>query len=72
MANSKVYVSEQDREKLEDLKASEKLIAQLNETWEEKLSKADEIKQDLITIFFFYGYLFNFSSDGIGRKNSEN
>lgn len=44
VANTKVFVSEQDRQKLEDLKASEKLIAQLNETWEEKLSRAEELK----------------------------
>ena len=43
-ANSGVFVSEQDRQKLEDLRESEKLMAQLNETWEEKLSRAEELK----------------------------
>lgn len=36
------FYSEEDT--IEQLKTSEKLIAQLNETWEEKLRKTDEMK----------------------------
>lgn len=36
------FYSEEDT--IEQLKTSEKLIAQLNETWEEKLRKTEEMK----------------------------
>jgi len=40
--NAKAFYTEEDT--IEQLKTSEKLIAQLNETWEEKLRKTEEVK----------------------------
>ncbi|CEF59380.1 Kinesin-like protein KIF1B [Strongyloides ratti] len=41
---SKLY-SANDKDTIEQLKTSEKLIAQLNETWEEKLKKTEDIRR---------------------------
>uniref|UniRef100_A0A158Q8M3 Kinesin-like protein unc-104 n=1 Tax=Elaeophora elaphi TaxID=1147741 RepID=A0A158Q8M3_9BILA len=43
--NEKAVYSARDHDTIEQLKASEKLIAELNETWEEKLRKTDEIRK---------------------------
>ncbi|RCN24062.1 hypothetical protein ANCCAN_30249, partial [Ancylostoma caninum] len=37
--------SARDHDTIEQLKASEKLIAELHETWEEKLRKTEEIRR---------------------------
>ncbi|VDK45590.1 unnamed protein product [Anisakis simplex] len=45
-SNTKKYLySARDHDTIEQLKASEKLIAELNETWEEKLRKTEEIRK---------------------------
>ena len=36
---------------VDQLHASEKLIAELNETWEEKLKRTDEIRQQREAVF---------------------
>uniref|UniRef100_A0A0N5A8N5 Kinesin-like protein unc-104 n=1 Tax=Syphacia muris TaxID=451379 RepID=A0A0N5A8N5_9BILA len=41
----KTHYSARDHDTIEQLKASEKLIAELNETWEEKLKKTEEIRR---------------------------
>lgn len=41
----KAVYSARDHDTIEQLKASEKLIAELNETWEEKLRKTEEIRK---------------------------
>ncbi|VDN07186.1 unnamed protein product [Thelazia callipaeda] len=43
--NEKAVFSARDHDTIEQLKASEKLIAELNETWEEKLRKTEEIRK---------------------------
>uniref|UniRef100_A0A9J2PZ47 Kinesin-like protein unc-104 n=2 Tax=Ascaris TaxID=6251 RepID=A0A9J2PZ47_ASCLU len=42
---AKAVYSARDHDTIEQLKASEKLIAELNETWEEKLRKTEEIRK---------------------------
>uniref|UniRef100_A0A915CN57 Kinesin-like protein n=1 Tax=Ditylenchus dipsaci TaxID=166011 RepID=A0A915CN57_9BILA len=42
-SNARAFYSEEDT--IEQLKTSEKLIAQLNETWEEKVRKTEDIKK---------------------------
>uniref|UniRef100_A0A914ZPM0 Kinesin-like protein unc-104 n=2 Tax=Parascaris univalens TaxID=6257 RepID=A0A914ZPM0_PARUN len=42
---AKPVYSARDHDTIEQLKASEKLIAELNETWEEKLRKTEEIRK---------------------------
>jgi hypothetical protein len=41
-SNMRIYSSEEDT--IEQLKTSEKLIAELNETWEDKLRKTEALK----------------------------
>lgn len=47
-ANPRALYAEEDT--IEQLKTSEKLIAQLNETWEEKLKKTDQIKVGFLVV----------------------
>lgn len=42
---TKALYSARDHDTIEQLKASEKLIAELNQTWEEKLRKTEEIRR---------------------------
>ncbi|VDM40860.1 unnamed protein product [Toxocara canis] len=44
-SKTKALYSARDHDTIEQLKASEKLIAELNETWEEKLRKTEEIRK---------------------------
>ena len=51
-SNTKIYSSEEDT--IEQLKTSEKLIAELNETWEDKLKKTETLKYVLLVNILKY------------------